>query len=365
MRTAKIVEQKMEMESTGAPQGDAPQRARSNSSTTSHDAAYGGVNSGSGGGSHSGSNDGSNSGSSGGHNGGVSGSAAVSSSGASADSGTGNSGSRGSVPPPPPTTSPNGPRSPQQTSHAPPSAPISSPPHGHGRSREGSSGHAQISHTGSGEASPGLDKAEVHKKTLKDLQAYLQGKGVDPDLAQQFEIHIRMTKKKRRAEDGTETVQPRWSVTYVDPQGSILTAKSEVLHAVRQMLNPKKRKSAHVDHEVTRATASADAKCRLNNTDLPADIDGIKVISFGEFEDHPSLVSAVQIYPMGYKAELTYKTVQTVRSGSSVAAPQTLIVEVSSVNDVPAFSVTNVTLGQTHLAFTESALWKKVRGLLF
>jgi hypothetical protein len=216
--------------------------------------------------------------------------------------------------------------------------------------------------TPSGPGTENMDKAEVEHRAMKELQTYLGNKGVDSTLAENFEIHAKLTKKKRKSSDGVETLEHKWALTYVDPDGAILSSKGEVYDAVRSLLFRKKRQPA-ATHSVTRRSASLEASNRLANLELPAVIDGITVISFGYFLDHPSLVSPVQIYPMGYKAQFVYKNTRAGKSGGSNM--QTLVVEVSSVDDIPAFSVSNITSGQSHVAFTESSLWKKVSCRIF
>ena len=201
------------------------------------------------------------------------------------------------------------------------------------------------------------------QKARRDLEKFLENRKVDPRAADEFQVHINLTKKRKsegkdgkEGKDGQNTHYTSVSATFTGPDGSILTSKIDVYNAIVQTKRPAARQTAEVD---ARLAAHESARSRLTEIEdcLPIVIDGIKVLKFGKFQDHPNLVSPVQVWPMGYLAEVTVPG-ETTSKGTGTS--QCLRCEVSSINGLPEFSITVASSSQTFVALSEATAWKKV-----
>ena len=239
-----------------------------------------------------------------------------------------------------------------------------------------------------------VDVAALENKARRELCAFLESKKIDQSHADKFEVHVRISKKKRSSSSSgltsaeaagqstpkeKQSDEVRFSTTYSAPDGSTLHSKHDVCSYISNLVHKKSRTSLGTTSGgglldlfghggPTRAMVSEQAHEKLQEAEsqLPLTIDGITVLSFGVFQDHPSLVTSVQIYPMGYKVEFPeIPETQTGSNSSSSSSMKStsknmLRCEVSSINGHPEFSVLNVKTGQVHVAFSESSLWKKV-----
>jgi hypothetical protein len=210
---------------------------------------------------------------------------------------------------------------------------------------------------------------ELEGKAKRDLINFLESKHIDPKYADVYQVHIRL-QKKRKSLPGSSTDHsrksdgPGYSVTYSSPDGSILTSRGDVLAAIQES---KKRTSLSQSkfgalpggtYAHKRSDAHVQAKQNLHDalTQLPVDIDGITVYSFGHLDPRSGFETSVQLYPIGYKCEQTVSCVSLYKGPTEYR----VVCEVGELEGYPEFRITVKSNGDTFIASTESAVWKKV-----
>lgn len=212
---------------------------------------------------------------------------------------------------------------------------------------------------------------ELEAKAKRELIQFLENKQIDPKHAEVYQIHIRLQKKRNSSsggDHGRKSDGPGYSVTYSSPDGSILTSKTDVLNAISES---KKRSSisqsksnamAGGNYASKRSDAHAQAKTALREAQaqLPMEIDGITVHSFGTLDTRSGFETLVQLYPVGYKCEQTITGMNFFKG----AVKQRVVCEVGELDGFPEFRITIKANGDTFLASTEVAAWKKVRFVL-
>jgi hypothetical protein len=184
-------------------------------------------------------------------------------------------------------------------------------------------------------------------KARKDLIEFLTNKGVDVSRVHDYQIHIQIT-KKRKSHSGTGN----FSVTYTGPDGAILTSKTDVLDSIKKLAKYS---------NISRDDIYNASKTVYNeiNENLPVEVDGIQVINFGVINyDNNSTFTAVDIFPIGYKAELRIPPTTAFRGRSNVR-PLQVECEVVERDDLPEFRVTVLNTGQSYWASSEASVWKK------
>jgi hypothetical protein len=87
----------------------------------------------------------------------------------------------------------------------------------------------------------------------RDLNAFLLKKGMDPQRAAGFKIHLRLSKKDSRAPQSPDS--KRWLVQYVSPDGSICTGKQDV-HSIITSSDAKAKRAAAKTENVSFAPQS-------------------------------------------------------------------------------------------------------------
>jgi hypothetical protein len=214
---------------------------------------------------------------------------------------------------------------------------------------------------------------ELETKARRELVSYLESKQIDSKYADMFQVHIGIQKKRKslpsagshsRKSDG-----PGYSVTYSSSDGSILTSRGDVLNAITE-LKMRSSRAAHKSsasagtvYAVKRSDAFVQAKQQLHDTlpQLPVNIDVITVHSFGHLDARSGFETIVQLYPVGYKCEQTVSCVNFFKGPSE----QRVVCEVGELDGYPEFRITVKANGDTFIASTEAAVWKKVRILAF
>ena len=154
-------------------------------------------------------------------------------------------------------------------------------------------------------------------KAKKDLYDFLENKGIDVSREMNgYRVHVQYS-KNRRLPAGT------FSVTYSGPDGDILTSKSDVLNAV-------KRGSSHSKLYIPRADIYAASQRKyeefVEEEGLPVLIDDIRVLDFGRIDsDNSSFHSSVEIYPIGYRAEISIPAAPAVRGPNSTKSSKVMV----------------------------------------
>jgi hypothetical protein len=93
----------------------------------------------------------------------------------------------------------------------------------------------------------------------------------------------------------------------------------------------------------------------------PIDINGIKVINFGEIDERDNFQTPIQIYPNGYKCEIIVDDVysRSSRRRSATPSSQTIECEIIIINNSPQFCISNKDTDQIYIGKTELDAWKK------
>jgi hypothetical protein len=141
-------------------------------------------------------------------------------------------------------------------------------------------------------------------------------------------------------------------VTYTGPDGAILTSKTDVLDSIKKLAKY---------NNISRDDIYNASKTVYNeiNENLPVEVDGIQVINFGAINyDNNSTFTAVDIFPIGYKAELRIPPTTAFRGRSNVRTLQ-VECEVIERDELPEFRVTVLNTGQSYWASSEASVWKK------
>lgn len=204
---------------------------------------------------------------------------------------------------------------------------------------------------------------EMENKAKRELIHFLENKQIDPKYAEMYQIHISL-QKKRKSSGGSDNSKPGYSVTYSGADGSILTSKTDVLNSIMESRKrtqlSQSRAGAPNDTQYARKRSEAyqQAKVSLSEAsgDLPAIFDGIKVLNFGTLDTRSGFETLTQLYPIGYKCEQTVNTTNFFKGPTS----SYVVCEVGELDGFPEFRVTVKSSGDTFLASTEAAVWRKV-----
>jgi hypothetical protein len=112
----------------------------------------------------------------------------------------------------------------------------------------------------------------------------------------------------------------------------------------------------------TREEDHAEKKASLESFEYPVEIDGIRVISFGKVKvetgGSAEFHNPVQIYPIGYKAEIDCSSLRTLEP--TFAA---FVFEIVEKDGGPEFTITNKSNGQIHWAASEAMAYKKLEAI--
>jgi hypothetical protein len=212
---------------------------------------------------------------------------------------------------------------------------------------------------------------ELEGKARRELVAYLESKQIDSKYVDMFQVHIGIQKKRKSlpgpGSHSRKSEGPGYTVTYSSSDGSILTSRGDVLNAITELkmrntrVQHKSGASAGTVYAVKRSDAFAQAKQKLHDTlpQLPVNIDGITVHSFGHLDARSGFETIVQLYPVGYKCEQTVSCVNFFKGPTE----QRVVCEVGELDGYPEFRITVKANGDTFLASTEAAVWKKVRNV--
>ena len=194
---------------------------------------------------------------------------------------------------------------------------------------------------------------DVASRARIELNDFLSGKGIDPIHSQDYQINVRIN-KKRRSLRGSES--SGFAVTFTGPDGSFLPSKTDVLNSVRQYLQSKAAaQSANVAAQKLETHNEMNAK--VEEITLPCEIGGKTVHAFGVVSPQPGFHSSVQLYPIGYKSEFTIDHGASPRGSSSTKV--TVVCEIlCAEGGIPQFCIK--TPSQSFVALSEAAAWKKV-----
>ena len=197
-------------------------------------------------------------------------------------------------------------------------------------------------------SSSGQESSTSETKARRELLSYLTSKGVDISKeVQSYKVHVKLAKNERHNDSRRSSP----TITYTSPNGDVYSSKVDVFEALRLS----KIRSTAARAEIYNA-ATKKFNSFVRNNDLPIEVDGIKVIEFGDVNsDESRLHSAVDIYPIGYDAELNLHTGNRGRSSTSRVR-----CEIVMKNGPPEFRISVLNSGQSYSASSESAVWKKV-----
>lgn len=176
-----------------------------------------------------------------------------------------------------------------------------------------------------GDAS-GSEANSSETKAWNDLKDYLEGKGIDTvkELGG-YRVHVQLS-KNRRLPAGS------YIVTYSGPDGDILTSKSDVLSAVKRSVALNANK-LHIPRADIYAASQSNFNDLMEEEGLPVDIDGIRVLSFGVIDsDNSAFHSPVDIWPIGYTAELSIPATPALRGRSFVRSSTVILLHCSNLN---------------------------------
>ena len=193
------------------------------------------------------------------------------------------------------------------------------------------------------------ESPSLETKARRELLAYLSSKGIEAARElQNYEIVVKLPKSERHTDNWRSSTK----IVYTSPDGEVFKSKADVLDALKASKN-----KASLSHSI-RTDIAAAAQKKFNSfvkAGLPADVESIKVVSFGVIDsENSSFHNCVEIYPIGYKVEL--------HDGSRGKSGQSsyLQCEISSRNNQPEFKITKMSTGQVVSASSESSAWKKV-----
>ena len=193
-------------------------------------------------------------------------------------------------------------------------------------------------------------KSEVEfyeNQARKELHDFLTKKGVDVATeAKGYKVHINFTQaSRRRSELGGS--KPPYTVSYTGPDGEFLQARGDILAAIktatrrgssassahRPIINSRPRDEIFLE-------AHDNYESMVTNGDMPLDINGIHVLSFGQIYTRTSLFhSQLEIYPIGYQAEITARSSPSYESsmGLSEGEEMELFCEIVNKEGLPEF----------------------------
>ena len=255
-------------------------------------------------------------------------------------------------------------------------------------------------HTHTQQGSSSMNVKELEVQARRDLQQFLSSKHIDPRASDGYSVHIRMQPRKRTIDgymrSGNSSTHAAaassgYSVTYSAPDGSILTSKADILNSIlealkrRSQLSQTQGRTSAVagDHHLlsplsdTRYGVTTALAAQLTRTDayelarktyllddtasgagaaFPRTMDGITVRQPGRVDLRMGFHSLVQIYPVGYLCEQTVSCSSITRG----AFRELIECEVGDRDGYPEFRITVKASGDTFIASSEAAVWKKV-----
>ena len=193
-------------------------------------------------------------------------------------------------------------------------------------------------------SSSNQETSSLESNARRELISYVGSKGFDVNKEiQGYKVHVKLPKNERH----NDNRRPIPTITYTSPDGVVYSSKAAVVDALK--LSTRHRSRAEIYSSAVKKYQSF-----IRGIDLPVDVDGIKVIEFGSIDSSESaLHSSVEIYPIGYVAEII---MQTMDRGRSLR----VLCEVSLRNGQPEFKITVLSSGHVYTASSESAVWKKV-----
>ena len=193
-------------------------------------------------------------------------------------------------------------------------------------------------------------KSEVEfyeNQARKELHDFLTKKGVDVATeAKGYKVHINFTQaSRRRSELGGG--KPPYTVSYTGPDGEFLQARGDILTAIktatrrgsstasarRPIVNSRPRDEIFLE-------AHDNFESIVTNGDMPLDINGIHVLSFGQIYTRTSLFhSQLEIFPVGYQAEMTARCTPSYESSMGLSEDEELelFCEVVNKDGLPEF----------------------------
>ena len=192
------------------------------------------------------------------------------------------------------------------------------------------------------------ESTSAESRARRDLIGYLSSKGIDASKEiQRYKVSVKLGKNERH-NDNRRSIQ---TITYTAPNGQTYTSKADVFDALRLS-----KSSSNSSRAEIYSTATKKFNSFVRNNIFPVDIDGIRVIHLGDINSEEcSLHSLVDIYPVGYDAEVTLQTVNRGRSSTSRVR-----CEIMMKNGQPEFRITPLSNGQIYTATSELAVWRKV-----
>ena len=100
----------------------------------------------------------------------------------------------------------------------------------------------------------------------------------------------------------------------------------------------------------------------IENLPMNKEIDGIRLISLGNIDTRPQFHTLVQVYPVGYKAEVISN-----RLASKNKSHEKLILlcEINEKNELPEFVISIKSTGKVFRGTSEAAVWNKVALYVF
>jgi hypothetical protein len=192
---------------------------------------------------------------------------------------------------------------------------------------------------------------EYEKEAKADLISFLQKKSLDASWAEFYSLNIRPS--KQRKDVLRKSLGPGYSVTYTNPEGGFLASKTDVLSDIQDRMIRKSQKSS----VGLRAKAHEEGKQRMKELDLPRWFDNIFLLEVGKIDTRSGFHSAIHLYPIGYKCEQSV-TGLTVHKG---VTEQDIVCEIAELDGFPEFRITVKSTGSVLSAFSEAAVWRKVR----
>lgn len=203
---------------------------------------------------------------------------------------------------------------------------------------------------------------ERQQRAEQELRTFLANKGVDPEKADDFRIIVTLSKSKKRRNSNALCFSITYSKADESAEQIILASKTDVLNEIMQATSTRNAGSTNEDGPSPAELREAAHKKNKEALDaiigeVPVEIDGIRVLSFGKIHPSPSFHNAVQLYPVGYTCELSILGV----AGARGPTKQTLHCEIKEVDGEPEFCITNRETGMIYWCNTELGAWKKVR----
>ena len=143
------------------------------------------------------------------------------------------------------------------------------------------------------------ERAQYEAAATRDFLAYLMKKAnITEEQAAGYRVHLNYNAVAHR-----RTPHAPYTVAYVGPKGEFLQVRGDVVTAIKQSFAAGGGGARRPREDIYAAAGDAyDAV----SAQLPAVVDGIRVLSFGHVDPLNCLFhSPVEIYPVGYRAEVS------------------------------------------------------------